>query len=254
AVSSSHRKRSVISATTKTRLAGSSSTTQCSKVMMYALYVPLVLMLAVYTEAYSIHGNSNNPHPLPQEPDQCHSPKMPCRMNMTFDSEQEGLTHWHSYLCSCGDSDSCSTDWTQSDRVVSRQLDSTTYSSVVLDLMYCEPVRPRRMCVHGETALVLSSSLENPMDLDAYNCRCKDGVPFQLQRSWIRNFYYVNEFSCEDQMPTCPMLQIPCVSVIFRDSSFICNCPAGTECDHPDPTSWLPGTAPLLGYCRPKKQ
>ncbi|KAK3771403.1 hypothetical protein RRG08_050454 [Elysia crispata] len=186
-------KRSVLVPVAK--LASSSPVFLSSGNMAYLAPIVLCLVLAVETHAQGYYGGGYGYG----RPEECTDVTRPCRMSLSLESDFGEPTLSSAHLCSCSHPSRCPTDLTQTDYVVSRRLVSSTYTTT-LNMMFCNPVQPDRVCEGGETSVVLSGYLAIPDQLEVFNCSCEDGVPLQLNRRWrTANFKYMHEYVCDNQ-------------------------------------------------------
>ncbi|CAG5124663.1 unnamed protein product [Candidula unifasciata] len=150
-------------------------------------------------------------------------------LNGTLDEEMS------TYTCSCAYPHTCSSDWTRSGHVISRNLLSTTHN-ITMNMMFCQAVQPQRECTYGEQALVVSGSLTIPYDVVSINCRCRDSTPLLLkERSIGPDYLYYHYYVCDSHMMTCQRSQSNCATLTSESTTYNCKCPNNRHCRITDP-------------------
>ncbi|BFZ19948.1 hypothetical protein BsWGS_22987 [Bradybaena similaris] len=195
------------------------------------------LLLAITTLSFTgSHGFFNPMGRRGSQPPVCRLPSKPCRLQVVIRSvngsqESEMSTH----TCSCASPNSCSSDWSRSSHVISRNLLSTS-NNITMNMMFCQAVQPQQWCANGEEALVLSGSLTIPYDVESYNCRCSDSYPLLLkERTMGSDYRYYHKYVCDCHMPTCVTAEWFCATNIPDGIRYDCKCPSNQHCRFSDP-------------------
>ncbi|GFR69547.1 hypothetical protein ElyMa_002052100 [Elysia marginata] len=183
----------------------------------------------------------------------CLSPRQcsvgePCRTKLEMRSVSgKPLTQMPNTPCSCQHEETCSDDWSQTDRTLTSTLEAPGLRTA-LNLMFCQPLKPKHLptCADNEVAVVLSSYLQIPTNLKSLNCRCGDDSPLQLSRRWMKNYQYFHNYVCGSSLDECSADK-SCMTVKAQETVYHCRCPQQTHCATAG--RWGASTTSLDGYC-----
>lgn len=207
---------------------------------MYSQIV--ILCCALIAGCYGFYIN-----PFGRQQHICPLPSKPCRLQATiahFNNTHAGQIE--TQTCSCNQNRVCSSDWSNRDHVISRNLISENYK-MALNMMFCSPVQPQEYCELGQDALVLIGSTTIPTNIQSYNCRCRDDRPLQLKlTAYNEDHLRINTYVCSDHMATCAHSLYHCMEMRQESVSYGCKCRKGMHC-RTRQEDW--GVFPMYGYC-----
>ncbi|RUS85914.1 hypothetical protein EGW08_006317 [Elysia chlorotica] len=178
----------------------------------------------------------------------CSSSAKPCRLKFElFHLNNTLISRTASQQCSCNSNQGeCSNDWTNSNKVISRNLRSDDMK-VNLHMMFCNTVTPATECDNNQVSLEISGFMAIPNDVDNHACRCRNtSQPLYLVERRLANNRFYHKYVCADSWPTCSANNA-CMRVRSDRTDYFCECPSNLVCRLSGP--WVAGTIEEIVYC-----
>ncbi|ESO92756.1 hypothetical protein LOTGIDRAFT_232897 [Lottia gigantea] len=170
---------------------------------------------------------------------QCSSASKPCKILVKQVSNQvsDHRIFTSPNICNCAGG-TCPLEWDEMpENTITRYLRSKD-RFLSLQMKFCSPVAPQRMCRGNETALVVKGHSLVPSEIVEFNCRCFGNHPLIISKAWYQGYNErYQEYVCE--LPRCPTVDSQCMSVSnqpprVRETVFECDCGRSRSCkaDH----------------------
>ncbi|KAK6195287.1 hypothetical protein SNE40_000748 [Patella caerulea] len=135
-------------------------------------------------------------------------------------------------VCSCAEG-SCPRNWNDApEKTITRYLRSKE-RVMILQLKFCRPVEPQRICTADESALTIKGRSTVPQEIVDFRCRCPSNRPMVVKKSWSQSYEHYQEYVCD--LPRCRGSGSQCMSISSsanrrQESTHSCECRRGESC------------------------